>query len=171
MVVKFQDGKSMGKTKRRSEKQIVEVLLNHLVKVKGVVSQRELCSEVGINPKTVSKWLFLFQLIKNQCPDFRYELNGQSPIIIRPHFSGSRDEVKTQIHQFLDVHGIKMSELRKECVNLISEEIVSEPIGYEQKQLSVPRVAINEFKQELADALAREVMGGLSTAVGLIYSY
>ena len=91
----------MGKGKRRSDVQVVESLIQYLAKINGTVNQHELCSEMNITTKTAEKWLHLLQMIKHECPEFRYEISGDSPIIIRPYFTGSQEEILTQIHQYL----------------------------------------------------------------------
>ncbi len=56
---------------RRSDRELVEQMLNFLSGVKLVATEGELAAALNINSETANKWLELFLLIKENCPDLR----------------------------------------------------------------------------------------------------
>ncbi|MHA2231196.1 MAG: hypothetical protein ACXAB4_01725 [Candidatus Hodarchaeales archaeon] len=65
----------------RSNLELVKEIAEYLDEKRGVVTQSQLCSAVGINSKTAKMWLEIFHLVQNQCPYFQLGKAGRSHII------------------------------------------------------------------------------------------
>ncbi|MHA1214828.1 MAG: hypothetical protein ACTSR2_09610 [Candidatus Hodarchaeales archaeon] len=112
----------MGKTKRRTDYQIIEEITSYLGNVTGLITIQDLCNKMGINVKTAQKWMKIIQIIKTQCPNFQYQVSEKGSYIIRPYFEGPEEEIQVKLHQLLSKHGIEVSELRKEIVTVLSSK-------------------------------------------------
>lgn len=65
----------------RSNLELVKEIAEYLDERRGVVTQSQLCSAVGVNSKTAKMWLEIFHLVQNQCPYFQLGKAGRSHII------------------------------------------------------------------------------------------
>ncbi|MHA1170431.1 MAG: hypothetical protein ACTSRU_21595 [Candidatus Hodarchaeales archaeon] len=149
----------MSKKKRLTDQDVVEKIINYLNNHEGIVTRGEMCSNLKISAKTCDKWLLLFQLIKTQCPDYKYEKTGKTTVIFRPYFTGTHEEKLSKIHNFLSYRGIEISELRKEIAVTLVKSL--ETTGTVQEPL-ISRVSPStmiELKQELSEAVAKGIKG------------
>ncbi|MHA1521280.1 MAG: hypothetical protein ACTSRK_13935 [Promethearchaeota archaeon] len=66
---------------RRSDKELIEQMLEFLNGIKLVTTEGKLAAALNINSETANKWLEIFLLIKKNCPDFQYKKTGRYRII------------------------------------------------------------------------------------------
>ena len=66
---------------RRSDRELIEQMLDYLNGIKSTATEGELAAALEINSETANKWLELFLLIKEKCPDFQYRKYGRYRII------------------------------------------------------------------------------------------
>jgi hypothetical protein len=66
---------------RRKDLELVEEIVRYLKKKKGVVTQGQLSSAVGINSDTAEKWLNILYFVLNECPRFTFGKAGRYGIV------------------------------------------------------------------------------------------
>ncbi|MFW9914339.1 MAG: hypothetical protein ACFFGZ_01915 [Candidatus Thorarchaeota archaeon] len=66
---------------RRNDQDLVEAIVNYLKTRKGVVTQGQLCSTVGINSKTAEKWLAILHFVLTECPKFTFGKAGRYGVV------------------------------------------------------------------------------------------
>jgi hypothetical protein len=80
-------------TPRRSDRELVEHLLEYLNSIKTISTEGELAAALSINSETANKWLELLILIKRNCPDFQYKKVGRYRIIDMVGLEGLAQEI------------------------------------------------------------------------------
>jgi hypothetical protein len=66
---------------RRNDHDLVEAIVSYLKTKKGVVTQGQLCSTVGINSKTAEKWLAILHFVLTECPKFTVGKAGRYGVV------------------------------------------------------------------------------------------
>ncbi|MFX0117591.1 MAG: hypothetical protein ACFFB3_23805 [Candidatus Hodarchaeota archaeon] len=97
---------------RRKDLELVEEIIGYLKKKKGVVTQGQLSSAVGINSETAEKWLNILHFVLNECPRFKFGKAGRYGILsIVEEDDISRIRTFDEIHQRIGEPGSLKSEL------------------------------------------------------------
>ncbi|MGC9779555.1 MAG: hypothetical protein HZR80_09970 [Candidatus Heimdallarchaeota archaeon] len=158
---------------RRNDRELIEHMLNYLNEIKLVATEGELASELKINSETANKWLELFLLIKNNCPDFQYKKFGRYRIIDMVGLGGLAQEIsqvklkhsvgtRYRVTRAVTMHSIQ-NELRRITAMLIgrlkfteltdwdaliddSNKVFSEIIDVNVNQLAGPQGNDDEFQ-------------------------
>ncbi len=66
---------------RRNDHDLVEAIVSYLKTKKGVVTQGQLCSAVGINSNTAEKWLAILHFVLTECPKFTFGKAGRYGVV------------------------------------------------------------------------------------------
>jgi hypothetical protein len=66
---------------RRNDQDLVEAIVSYLKTKKGVVTQGQLCSTVGINSNTAEKWLAILHFVLTECPKFTFGKAGRYGVV------------------------------------------------------------------------------------------
>ena len=66
---------------RRTDEDLVKIIIKYLQAKKGTVSRGELCKDLDIHPSTAEKWLEIGILFIKKCPVFDYDKAGTLGII------------------------------------------------------------------------------------------
>ncbi|MHA1973489.1 MAG: hypothetical protein ACTSW1_10875 [Candidatus Hodarchaeales archaeon] len=150
----------MGKSKRRTDYQILGDITKFILNAKGLVTLKDLCNEVGINTKTAQKWMKIIQIAKTQCPNFQYQVTEKESYVIRPYFDGPEEEIQIRLHRLLAEYGIEVSELRKEIVDRLSSKIEKTGLIERHKvATALPEDVMIELKKEIAEVVGEKVEG------------
>ncbi|MFW9902742.1 MAG: hypothetical protein ACFFFH_00300 [Candidatus Thorarchaeota archaeon] len=67
----------MRSSKRRSNHEIVNLILNYINSTRGPIKISEISRETRISEKSLEKWLKVFHTIRIDCPDFSYSDQNQ----------------------------------------------------------------------------------------------
>ncbi len=106
---------------RRSDRELVEQMLNFLSGVKLVATEGELAAALNINSETANKWLELFLLIKENCPDFHYTKLGRYRIIDMVGLGSLAQEI-SQV-KLKHVAGTRTRRTRFQTLNAIDHDL------------------------------------------------
>lgn len=106
---------------RRSDRELVEQMLNYLNEIIGVAKEGDLTRALNINSETANKWLELFMLIKEKCPDFNYKKLGRYRIIDMVDLGGLAQEISQA--KLKKVTGTRYRVTRYEVLNAIYQDL------------------------------------------------
>ncbi|NHJ47346.1 MAG: hypothetical protein FK733_06105 [Asgard group archaeon] len=106
---------------RRSDRELVEHMLNYMTNIKSIATEGELATALNINSETANKWLELFLLIKQNCPDFQYKKLGRYRIIDMVGIGGLAQEM-SQV-KLTPIVGSRYRVTRSEALNAIHSDI------------------------------------------------
>ncbi|NHK31165.1 MAG: hypothetical protein FK730_07420 [Asgard group archaeon] len=106
---------------RRSDRELVEQMLNYMTYIKSIATEGELATALNINSETANKWLELFLLIKQNCPDFQYKKLGRYRIIDMVGIGGLAQEM-SQV-KLTPIVGSRYRVTRSEALNAIHSDI------------------------------------------------
>jgi hypothetical protein len=92
-----------------------------MTNIKSIATEGELASALNINSETANKWLELFLLIKQNCPDFQYKKLGRYRIIDMVGIGGLAQEMsQVKLTPFV---GSRYRVTRSEALNAIHSDI------------------------------------------------
>ncbi len=91
---------------RHTDIELVQDMLKYLKGRKGIVTQGQLCTKLGINSETAEKWLQILHLVKNECPAFEFGKTGKNGIVSVRDYEDLSGPIKglepSDAHDFLE---------------------------------------------------------------------
>lgn len=144
-------------SKRRSNNEIVKLIINYISNNTGSINIDEISREIRIGEKSLKNWLDIIHIIRTQCPDFSYSnqedhiINIDSAIETVRNLSKKQRE-KPELKKFFVEFDSVLSRTKKNITFAETQIITNDAPNPVQRQFD-PR--LNDLQLELSQVLQK----------------
>ena len=155
------DGIFLRGSKRRSNNEIVRLIINYISNNSGSIKINEISREIRIGEKTIKKWLDIIKLIRTQCQDFSYSNLEDHQININSDVKTDFETVrilskkkrkKPELKEFFVEFDSVLSKTKKSIILAETHLITNHPSSFIQRQFN-PN--LNDLQIELSQVLQK----------------